>query len=242
MTALRISSRLMLLLTLPFGAAAHRLDECLQATRVSMFSDHLAVQTFVTPGTLLAARLFARIDADRDGNLSQSEGRRFADQFVQEITLTVDGNRVPLTLTGSQYPTLAELSGGEAMILFEMSAATRQAPGRHRATLRNDNDPAVSIYLANAMLPKDPSVPVVRQERDPTQRTLTVEYDVAATLNSPASVSAGWLSRLTGIVLGLTLVLAARQYLRRRASSRTNQILQAGTEESTNWGNSGSKS
>ena len=212
----RTLNLLAMLLAAHASAMAHRLDECLQATRISIFPDHLAIQTYITPGTLLAPGFFARIDANRDGAISEAEGRDYAEKTLQRITLSVDGLRVPLTLTGSQYPTFSELSGGEAMIRLEMLATTPEVPGRHRLLLQNDNDPAISIYLANAMLPRDPSISIVSQNRDQRQQTLTVEYDLKPSTNATIDAFGGWTGRLMGICLGLGVVFLARVYLHRR--------------------------
>jgi hypothetical protein len=201
---------------------AHRLDECLQATRVSVFQGHLRIQTYVTPGTLLAAAVFASIDADGSGAISESEGREYAEKFLRGMTLQMDGVVEPLALISSHYPTMRELMDGEAMIRFEMSAAAPVKSGHHRVLLQNNNDPATSIYLANAMLPEDTAISIVHQDRDQTQRSLAVEYDLRSPMSATTGASVVWTSSLTGILLGLGAVFIVRKYLRRRSTGTLN--------------------
>ncbi len=207
-----------LMLAICPATVAHRLDECLQATRIAVFHDHLTIKTYVTPGTLLAAGIFSKIDADGDGAISESEGRDYGEKFLRGISLHIDDVSQPIALAGFEYPTLAELSGGEAMIRFELSANTLRVAGRHQVVFQNDNDPTSSIYLANTMMPEDPSIAIVSQKRDQTQRAITIEYDVKPAINAGSDVSGGWPGRLTGLAAGLAVVFSLRWYLRRRVA------------------------
>jgi hypothetical protein len=55
--------------------------------------------------------------------------------------------------------------------------------GRHHLYFRNDHRPEGSVYLANALLPDERDIVVVRQVRDPRQREIRVEYDVRAAVS-----------------------------------------------------------
>jgi len=63
-------------LVFPAGASwAHRIDEYLQATLLSLTTDHLAATVRLIPGALVSASVIAAIDRNGDGVLSADEKR-----------------------------------------------------------------------------------------------------------------------------------------------------------------------
>jgi hypothetical protein len=56
-------------------ADAHRLDEYLQASQISIESGRIIVEINLTPGAAVADGVIAEIDRDADGELSPSEAR-----------------------------------------------------------------------------------------------------------------------------------------------------------------------
>ena len=77
-------------------ASAHRLDEYLQATRLSLAANQIGVEIDLTPGVDVATAIFALINTDHDGRISPSEADRYANQVVRETTLDIDGRRAQL--------------------------------------------------------------------------------------------------------------------------------------------------
>ena len=67
------------LLLFPGAALAHRLDEYLQATRLSLAPDRVVLKIDLTPGVEVAPAIFAMITPNRDGRISEAEGISRAD-------------------------------------------------------------------------------------------------------------------------------------------------------------------
>src|SRR6266704_437804 len=74
-------------------ASAHRLDEYLQATRISLGLDRIVFEMDLTPGVDVAPLVFASINTDHDGRISEAEGAAYASQVLKEIIVEIDGRR-----------------------------------------------------------------------------------------------------------------------------------------------------
>jgi hypothetical protein len=76
----RMGVSVLLALSLIGGAAAHRLDEYLQATLIGVTRDGIDVEIQLTPGVAMLPVLMAVIDQDRDGRISREKsGPMWAD-------------------------------------------------------------------------------------------------------------------------------------------------------------------
>ena len=168
-------------LACPAPAAAHRLDEYLQATRIALAPDNVSVEIDLTPGVRVASQVAALIDVNGDGELSAAEQRAYAALVVGQAQLTVDGMPAPLVLLDSAYPAPDEMAGGTGSIRLRARAtlSIASSPGRHELTYRNDHQPGSSAYLVNALAPPD-AIRITDQRRDPTQHQLTLDYIVDA--------------------------------------------------------------
>ena len=161
-------------------AEAHRLDEYLQATRVSIELDRVTVEIDLTAGTSLAASVFGWIDTDGDGQLSGAERAAYARQVIDSVMLTADGRRVTLAVTGNDFPDRREMTEGIGAVRLRANARIPSAAsGRHVLTYLNSHRSESSVYLANALVPTDNRIAITSQRRDPAQHMLTLEYDVA---------------------------------------------------------------
>src|SRR3954464_3227923 len=89
-------------------AEAHRIDEYVQNTYIDPAPDRTTLELNLTPGVLVAPEMLALIDTDGDGEISETEGDAYANEVLRDITLEVDGEPQPLTLTSSQFPTPLE--------------------------------------------------------------------------------------------------------------------------------------
>ncbi len=187
-------------------ASAHRLDEYLQATRLSIDLDRIDVEMDLTAGEAMASQVFSWIDTNRDGEISKAEGEAYARQVFGSVGLLADGKAVPLTLTEAHFPDLHEMSQGMGVIqLRGFGHMPSAGAGRHEISFRNNHRPESSVYLVNALVPTNPRIQIADQQRDHAQHTLSVSYNVAS---SPPPL------RSFALIAGL--VLAARWYLRKR--------------------------
>ncbi len=159
--------------------SAHRLDEVLQAAQISITQSHVTILLYQTPGVEVADRFLHLLDRNADDTISADEGRAFAQQVVAQLRLDVDGSTLGLSLETSQYPTIALMRSGEGSVRLEARGAIPPLEiGRHALTFTNNFDPGQGVYLANAMLPRDPAIAIFEQERTNQQKTLRIEFGV----------------------------------------------------------------
>jgi hypothetical protein len=162
-------------------ADAHRLDETLEATRISIDRERVGLELDVTPGISAAPQLLASIDTDADGHLSLAERDEYVREFVHGLALTIDGTPVAVVLRESEFPELVNMSLGVGAIRVRaigVMPAEARAIGRHIVSYAGRRGSGQSAYLVNALVPADPRIEIVQQGRDQIQRVLTLEYRV----------------------------------------------------------------
>lgn len=170
---------LAILLGCPGAAAAHRLDEYLQGTRLGLGPGGVTIELDLTPGVSVAPRIFALIDRDRDGQIDPQEIEAYARSVVEDLTLVLDGRSLPLTLRRADSPSWPEMRDGAGTIRLEVSAAAvLDAGADHRVHYANAHEPEMSVYLANALLPSTRSVVITAQRRDRRQRQFDIDVTV----------------------------------------------------------------
>jgi hypothetical protein len=188
------------------SADAHRLDEYLQATRLSIDLDRIGVEIDLTAGQAMASLVFSWIDTNHDGEVSKAEGDAYARQVLGSIALLADGKPVPLALTEAHFPELHEMSQGTGVIRLRATGRTPAAgAGRHEISFRNNHRPESSVYLVNALFPENSRIQIANQQRDHAQHGLLMSYTV--TSDPPP---------LRSFALIAGLALAGRWYLHRK--------------------------
>jgi hypothetical protein len=164
----------------PRTADSHQLDEYLQAARITVAAHSVVLEMSLTPGVAVARRVFALIDRDRDGSASSAEIDSYARRVLADVVMSVDGQPVPMTLTRAECPSWEEIRSGAGTIRLEAVAKTRvMSAGRHRVRLTNTHEPAVSVYLVNALVPSDRAITITSQRRDVQQHGIELDVDVA---------------------------------------------------------------
>jgi len=119
----RMGVSALLALSLVGGAAAHRLDEYLQATLIGVTRDGIDVEIQLTPGVAMLPVLMAVIDQDRDGRISSEEERAYVCRVARETELRVDGVPAPLSLIESTFPTIEAMREGLGTIRMKLFGA-----------------------------------------------------------------------------------------------------------------------
>lgn len=158
-------------------ASAHRHDEFLQAARIGIEGQRVTVALSLTAGSAVADDIIADLDRDRDGSLSGDEQRDYLAAVMRGMHLAVNGNPLKLSAGGSTFPELEAIRGGDAPIELQMVAALPSlSAGRHRLALNNAYRRDVGVYLTNALLPEDDRLTIIKQHRDPEQRSTTIEF------------------------------------------------------------------
>ena len=201
------------ILLMPAGAAAHALDEYVQAARLSLTRTHVGLDMDLTPGVQLAASIVAMIDRDKDGVIAPAEAAAYAALVLRETVVELDGQPLTMALSSIDVPPIAEMREGMGTIHMRARGVHRASlDGNVRVTFRNNHAPEGSVYLVNALVPDDRTLSVVRQERDRFQRSAEIVYDVRPGL----SAQLGWIAfaivTSLGIVLGRALERVPRSY------------------------------
>jgi hypothetical protein len=184
MTVRRVFVRLAVLgvwLTAPAPAGAHRLDEYLQATRLSIDDERVRLEIDLTAGVAVAPEVFSWIDTNRDGRISHAEGEAYARQVLRSVALSVDGRPAPITLIEVRFPQFREMSLGVGTLQVRATAnVSATSAGRHQISYLNTHRSESSVYLVNALVPADPRVQIAGQQRDRAQHGLALDYTVRA--------------------------------------------------------------
>jgi hypothetical protein len=188
----------------PLALSAHRLDEYLQATRVSLATDRIVLEMELTPGVDVASLIFASIDTDQDGRIAADEGRAYANRVLEDVELELDGTLRPLDLIRTEFPTREEMGAGIGVVRIEARAPWPGVAGRHTLHYRNDHRPALSAYLVNALVPTSRAVRITGQHRDAEQREFRLEFEIAEPSSPAAAFTSTYLRRLTIRVLRLS--------------------------------------
>jgi hypothetical protein len=169
-----------LLLVLATDAFAHRLDEYLQATRVSVATNRVDLSIDLTPGVAVADQVLAIVDKDRDGRVSEEEAAAYAQRVLKDIRIGLDEKILALSLVDTSFPALDHAKGGLGVIRIKATAPVGLlAAGKHALTLTNAHLPAISVYLVNALVPKDHAIAITKQTRDELQKDYRLEFSVS---------------------------------------------------------------
>jgi hypothetical protein len=186
-------------------AGAHRIDEYLQATRLSIEVDRVDLEIDLTPGVALASNVFGWIDTNRDGEISAAEGEDYAREMLRSVVLKVDGSPVPITLVEASFPQFREMTLGVGTIRLRATANVPKAgAGHHQVSFLNTHRAESSVYLVNALVPINPHIQLAEQRRDVAQHGLTLDYTVTTGTASSTERTFAWLAGL-GLV-GLLLL------------------------------------
>lgn len=158
------------------GASAHRLDQYLQATRLSLAADQVAIEIDLTPGVDVAQAIFALINTDHDGQISAAEAQKYANQVVRETVLEIDGRPVHLDVMKYEFPSFQEMTAGEGTIRIHARTLWKGLSGEHRIIYQNHHKPDLGVYLVNALRPATSNIEITEQHRDPFQREMKLAF------------------------------------------------------------------
>jgi hypothetical protein len=203
------------------AAAAHVLDEYVQAAQIALAPDGVRVELRLTAGVEVADRVFRMIDSDGDGQISPAEEQAYARRVLQNIALEVDGRHAPLTVTRVEFPSRREMKEGTGAIhLYLAAEAALGTAGEHQLSFRNDHLPKLGVYLVNALVPTTSEIKINGQTRDPLQREIRLSFHITPQIISritPANTHEPW--HWTGVLilcLCLVLLFLLWKHLRRR--------------------------
>jgi HupE / UreJ protein len=157
-------------------AFAHQVDEYLQATTIVVEKGRLVLQLRLTPGVEVARKALAKIDADRDGTISDGEQWAYVEQVGRDLSVAIDGRSLPLRLVSSSFPDVEGLTKGLSSILLEFEADAPRDGLVHRVTLENHHQGEIASYLVNGLRPRGPDVRILAQHRNYIQSSYRLDY------------------------------------------------------------------
>ena len=189
------------LLALASPVQSHRLDEYLQATRLAFSVDRVVVELDLTPGVSVAPKIFAMIDRDGDARVSPIEIEGYARRVLQDLSLRIDGRLTSLTLVRAESPSWDEFREGVGTIRAEAFTGAALRNGRHHVVYENAHEPAIGVYLVNALIPTIADVTIEAEHRDALQRRIDLDVGVTTSFDS-----ASWLILASGAVVAVFMV------------------------------------
>ena len=197
-----------ILLAIGSAASAHRLDEYLQATLISVGKDRIHAQIRLAPGVAVSSLVLAGIDRDADGAVSEAERRAYGERVLRDLSLIIDGTPVRLRLVSSRASSVEEMREGLGDIQLEVEGDVPPGGGHRRLRFENHHQGRIAAYLVNCLVPSDRDVLVTAQTRNDSQSAYELEY--TQTSESPGPLLPGRWAGVMGWLGTAALVLFAR--------------------------------
>jgi hypothetical protein len=174
----RIAVAAVFALALQAPAFAHEVDEYVQAALISLERDHLDVQLRLVAGADVFSQVFASIDTDRDGAVSEAEKQAYAHAIVRDLAFTLNGQRAPAEIVSIALPPVALMKDGLGEIQLALRVPVAGAGSHQKLVLENHHQHAISAYLMNCLKPRDAALRVVSQRRSPDQSRYELDYEL----------------------------------------------------------------
>src|SRR5579862_5567273 len=195
----RFVAAVALLLSVGAGAFGHRLDEYLQATLISVEKDRVVASMRMIPGVAVSSAVLDSIDTNKDGVISEAEGRAYAARVLGDLIVTVDGKRVSPLLVSETFPAIEEIKGGIGEIQIAFTVELGRGGAQRRIVLENHHQNGISVYLVNCLVPSDPAIRIVAQNRNENQSFYELDYEQVGgadtAVSSWRSVVRGWMGK-----------------------------------------------
>jgi hypothetical protein len=193
---------------------AHRLDEYLQAATILVSKDRVQIEMRLAPGVAVLPMVLGGIDTDSNGVISALEERAYAERVIRDLSLTVDGKRLPLRLVSSSFSSVDALRKGLGENRLELEALVPAHGGSRRLAFENTHQPRVGAYLVNALVPRDPGIQITAQHRNYGQSSYELDFVQAAA--GTHFVSLGSLLRWGLLFCGALALVRQAVFHRRR--------------------------
>ncbi|HXU40062.1 MAG TPA: hypothetical protein VN937_27150 [Blastocatellia bacterium] len=205
-------------------ASAHRLDEYLQATTISVERDRVQAQVRLTPGVAVFPMVLANIDTDADGIISEAEQRAYAARVLGDMSLTIDGDRLQLRLVSLKFAKIEEMKEGGGEIQLEFDADVSSGGPNRRLIFENHHENRIAAYLVNCLVPRDPDIRITAQDRNYQQSFYQLNYVQAGVRSGPRS-SAWWSSSRGWLGAAALLLFAGFAFVLPRLTGRALRVV-----------------
>ncbi|MBO1326572.1 hypothetical protein K2X14_15525 [Acetobacter sp. TBRC 12305] len=169
----------LVLLGLPASAQAHRLDEYLQATTVTLARDHILLHLRLTPGVDVAESIIRQIDRNGDGRLSFAERRSYVWQVTQRLSFSLNGHSDRLLTEVAKFPSLTAIRTGTGVIDLQIRIKTSLQKGNYHLAYTNRGAGPETVWLVNCLQPQDPAIHIVQQKRSENQSSYMLDFSIS---------------------------------------------------------------
>lgn len=172
----KLAAAAALSLLLAVSGFAHRLDEYLQATILSIEKGRVHAFMRLIPGVAVFPAVLANIDTNRDGAISDNEQQSYAHRVLDDLLLTIDSHPIKPRLTSVTFPTIKQMKEGLGEIQIEFTADLPAGRPQRTLILENHHQRRISAYLVNCLVPQDRAIKVIAQNRNQNQSFYRLEY------------------------------------------------------------------
>ena len=204
-----------MLLVAAASGHAHRLDEYLQATTLSLEQDRVEANVRLVPGVAVFPIALANIDTDKDHVISEAEQRSYAERVQRDLSLTMNGERLRLRLISWTFPNLDALKEGLGEIHLQFDADVPRGASSRTLVFENHHQKAIGTYLVNCLIPRDGAIRITAQNRNRDQSLFQLDYVQAGT-DSASTLAGGWSGPWSWADTAALLLLAAVAVVWRR--------------------------
>jgi hypothetical protein len=166
----RLLAAATILLSLGARAPAHRLDEYLQATLISVENDRVQVSIRLIPGVAVSSVVLASIDTNGDGVISEAEQQTYVERVLGDLSITVDGKSAGPTLLSQKFPPIEAIKEGLGEIQIEFTVELPRGGPQRSIVFENHHRNEISAYLVNCLVPRDPNIRILTQTRNESHR------------------------------------------------------------------------
>jgi hypothetical protein len=163
-------------LALPITAFAHRLDEYLEATILSLQAGRVEGSIRLQPGVAVSSAVIASIDTNGDGVFSDTEQHAYAQHILSNVAVSVDGRDLSLHLVSLSFPEIDAMKQGIGEIHVDFSADVPAGGTNRKLVFENRNHDNTAVYLVNSLVPQDKNIAITTQTRNENQSFYELDF------------------------------------------------------------------
>jgi hydrogenase/urease accessory protein HupE len=121
--------------------------------------------------------------------VSNTKQQAYAEKVRRDLSLSIDGSPLTLRLVDFTFPTLAEMKQGLGEIVLHFDAPIPSGGTKRRLAFENRHLPAISVYMANCLVPTDPGIRAIAQDRSVNQSRYRLDYSQVNDASSALSTA-----------------------------------------------------
>lgn len=165
-------------------AFGHRIDEYLQGTILTVEKDRVTAQITLSPGVAVYPFLAREFDADGNGVVSSDEQHAYAERVMRDLSLAIDGEPLKIRLVSLQFSSIGEMKEGLGEIRIELEASLPRGGPYRRFMFENRHLSRIAAYQVNTLVPQDPDLRIVSQNRNVNQSHYELDFTQVGTASS----------------------------------------------------------